>query len=123
LLTASLDPTILGVNDAFILSASRSRHDFVGKRLFEVFPDPFPDSADTGSQALKRSVAKVLETGVAQSMPMQRYPIQIRQENGELAFEERYWSARNTPIFDDNNSLVCIEHTTVDITVFVCSMN
>lgn len=116
LLTASTDPTILAVNDVFIQYASRSRHDFVGKRLFEVFPDPSPDSADGGSQALRNSLAKLLETGEAQAMPMQRYPIEVRQENGELAFEERYWSARNTPIFDDGNVLICIEHTTADIT-------
>jgi signal transduction histidine kinase len=116
LLSATSNPTILAVNDAFVRGASRHRDDVVGKRLFEAFPENPSDSMDTGGRALRESLIAVLETGVAQPMLAQRYPIEVRQANGEVVFEERYWSALNTPIFDGDNNLVCIEHTTVDIT-------
>lgn len=116
LLSAASDPIILAVNDAYVHSASRHRDDLVGKHLFDAFPGNPLDAMDTGTKALRDSLVAVLETRVAHHMVAQRYPIEIRQPDGEIVFEERYWSSLNTPIFDDDNNLVCIEHTTTDIT-------
>lgn len=116
LLSPASDPTILAVNNAYVRSASRHRDELVGKRLFDAFPDNPSDPMDTGGRALRESLAAVIETGVAQSMLAQRYPIEVRQADGKIVFEERYWSSLNTPIFDGDNNLVCVEHTTTDIT-------
>lgn len=116
LVSASPDPIILAVNDAFLCGASRSRDDLVGKRLFDAFSEDPDDPNDTGGTALRTSLMRVLDTATAHAMPAQRYPIAVVQASGEICYEERYWSAVNTPIFDENREMVCISHTTADIT-------
>ncbi|GGC23666.1 hypothetical protein GCM10011572_51490 [Pseudoduganella buxea] len=96
--------------------ASRTREDLVGRLLFDAFPESPDDVEDTGAAALRASLVRVLETGTAQAMPAQRYPIEVPQGSGEVCYEERYWSALNTPIFDENRQLICVSHTTTDIT-------
>jgi signal transduction histidine kinase/ActR/RegA family two-component response regulator len=36
--------------------------------------------------------------------------------DGKSWFEDMYWSATNTPIYNEEGSLVCISHTTIDVT-------
>ncbi|AWL03886.1 ATP-binding protein [Massilia oculi] len=116
LLSASDDPVILAVNDAFLRGNSRKREDLVGKKLFDVFPEDPSDPFDTGTAALRTALAKVVETGLSQVMTVQRYPIEVAQADGQIIFEERYWRATSTPILDVENNVVCIEHTAADVT-------
>jgi len=116
LLSPTADAIILSVNDAFVHASTRPREDLVGRRLFDVFPENPADPGDTGVSALRSSIAQAIATGKPQVMPAQRYPIRIVTTDGEVRFEERYWSAVNAPVFDKNGRLLCISHTTSDIT-------
>lgn len=116
LLSATPDVTILAVNDSFLQTVSRSRDELVGKRLFEVFPKNPNDADDTGVEALRRSIIQAIMTGETQVLPAQRYPIRKTLPNGEKIFEERFWNATNTPIFDESGALICIYHTTIEVT-------
>lgn len=116
LLSASPDPTILAVNDAFLRGASRTREELIDRRLFDAFPENPDDQQDTGGGALRTSLKLVIETRHLQTMPAQRYPIPVAQASGEICYEGRFWSAVNTPIFDQDGTLICISHTTIDIT-------
>ena len=116
LLSHTPDAKILAVNDAFLKLSSRSREDLIGVSVFEAFPGNPSDAEDTGEMDLRASLARVLETGRADSMPVQRYPIRLQLPNGEVKYEERFWSALNTPIFDGAGNIICIAHTTIDIT-------
>lgn len=49
-------------------------------------------------------------------MPVQRFPIRTILPDGTAVFEERFWSASNTPIFGDDGELICIYHATIEIT-------
>jgi PAS domain S-box-containing protein len=109
---------ILAVNDAFLNSVGRARAELLGRPLFEVFPNNPDDPNDTGVQDLARSIRTSIETGASQKMAAQRYPIEIERD-GRRWFENMYWSATNTPIFDANGTLLCISHTTIDITAQV----
>jgi PAS domain-containing protein len=51
-------------------------------------------------------------------MPTQRYSIEMHQD-GRSWFENMYWSATNTPVHDADGKLICVSHTTIDITAQV----
>jgi len=105
---------ILDVNDAFLASVRRSRSDVQGKPLFDVFPNN-PDDPYSAVSALAKSIATAIEEGKSQLMPAQLYPIEMHRD-GKSWFENMYWSATNTPIYGTNGNLLCVSHTTIDIT-------
>ncbi|MBK4738718.1 diguanylate cyclase domain-containing protein [Noviherbaspirillum pedocola] len=108
--------TILDVNDSFLRRVSLTREDMVGKGLFEVFPDNPADAEDTGIEALRQSIAKAVSTGEVQHLAAQRFPIKKTMPNGKVIFEERFWNASNTPVFSPDGELLCIHHTTIEVT-------
>jgi len=118
--TCLLSPTpeaiILAVNSAYLNVTSRAREDLVGKSIYDAFPGNPDDFSDTGEAALHRCLAMVVETRLAQTLPAQRYPIQLVLGDGSIGYEERYWSAVSTPIFDELGNLMCISHTASDVT-------
>jgi len=116
LLSPTSEATILAVNDAFLKGTSRRREELIGVSLFEAFPENPNDPDDTGEEALRRSLARVLETHEPHILPAQRYPIPIVLPNAEVQYEERFWSAVDIPVFDDKRKIVCISHTTTDVT-------
>src|SRR5690606_21762559 len=80
---------ILDVNDAFLKSSSRKREQLVGFHLFDVFAANPHDQADTGLEALLKSINRAVENHRADMLAVQRYPIKIYPEHGEPYFEER----------------------------------
>jgi signal transduction histidine kinase len=116
LLSPTPEAIILAVNDAFLKASKRRREDLVGISLFEAFPKNPDDPADTGESVLRNSLARVVASGQADTLPAQRYPIPVQLPNGEVAFEERFWDAVSTPIFDADGRLLCISHSTSDVT-------
>ena len=116
LLSPTPEATILAVNDAFLKAASRTREELVGVSLFEAFPGDPDDKGDTGEAALRRSIARVVASGEADHLPAQRYPIRVVLPDGDVRYEERFWSAVSTPILDADGRVVCVSHTTSDVT-------
>ena len=116
LLSPTEEPIILAVNAAFLRGAGRKREEVVSQRLFDVFPADPNDSGDTGLEALRSSLRRVLTTGEADELLVQRYPIPVAKPDGTQVFEERYWCATNTPIFGMGGQLLCISHRTEDVT-------
>ena len=117
LLSPTPEATILAVNDAFLRAAARCREDLVGVSLFVAFPsDPDDPASSTNEAELRGSLARVLETGLPDNLPVQRYPIPIRDAAGNTAFDERFWSAYSAPVFGADGSIACIAHTTKDVT-------
>ncbi len=57
-----------------------------------------------------------MASGQPDRLPAQRYPIPVEQPDGSTVFEERFWSAVSTPIFETDGSIGCILHTTNDVT-------
>jgi PAS domain S-box-containing protein len=119
LLSPTPEAMILAVNDTFLSASGRTREELVGVSLFTAFAADPDDPADTGVAALKRSLARVVSTGKPDTLAAQRYPIRITLDDGSERYEERYWSAVNTPIFDSEGHLVCIAHSTIDVTALV----
>lgn len=115
LLSTTPDITILDVNDSFLRNVSLTREDVVGKRLFDVFPGD-PSDPEGVQDVLRKSIEQTVATGMPQMLVEQRYPIPKRLDNGELGYEERFWNASSTPIYDEHGKMVCIYHATVDVT-------
>lgn len=116
LLSPTPEATILDVNDSFLKTVSRRREDLIGLSLFDAFPGNPGDPKDTGVVALRESLARVVATGKPDTLALQRYPVRVTKSDGTSRYEERFWSAVSTPIFDDSRKLVCISHSTMDVT-------
>ncbi|GAB3390462.1 PAS domain-containing hybrid sensor histidine kinase/response regulator [Massilia agri] len=116
LLSPTPDAVVLAVNDTFLAASRRRREELVGTSLFVAFPTDPDDPASTSESELRQSFARVLASGQADRLPAQRYPIPVEQPDGSIVFEERFWSAISTPIFDGVGGIACILHTTNDVT-------
>lgn len=115
-----LDPSlvILGVTRSYASATKIERERVLGKGIFEVFPDNPDDPASEGVRNLHASLKRVLQTGLADSMPVQKYDIPLPEREGG-GFEERYWSPINTPILDAKGKVTYILHKVEDVTEFV----
>ena len=116
LLSPTPEAIILAVNDTFLKASARTREELVGTSLFVAFPGNPEDTGDTGEAKLRRSLARVVQTGRPDTLPAQRYPIPVTLPSGEVVFEERFWDATSTPVFGADGRIACILHTNEDVT-------
>jgi signal transduction histidine kinase/CheY-like chemotaxis protein len=116
LLSPAPEAIILAVNDIFLEASGRRREDLIGVSLFDAFPGNPEDAKDTGEMALRSSLARVVATGKPDTLPTQRYPIRVELPDGEIVYEERFWNAVSTPICGADGKILCISHTTSDVT-------
>jgi signal transduction histidine kinase len=108
------DFTIAGVSDDYLRATLRQRADIVGRPVFEVFPDnpATPDANSTFN--LARSLQRVVATGQADAMTIQRYDVPGGADGS--AFEMRYWNPVNAPVFTADGTLLCIVHRVDNVT-------
>src|ERR1700730_836779 len=111
------DYEIVAVSDAYLRATSRNQT-IIGRKLFEVFPDLPGDPSADGMRNLRASLERVETNRCADAMNVQRYPIQLDASEGS-AWEERYWSPMNSPVFSPSGELVFIVHRVEDVTPFV----
>lgn len=111
---------VLEPPDYIMVAANRARYevtntreeDVIGRKLFDVFPDNPDDPESTGAANLTASLRRVLDTGKADFMPIQKYD--IHDPSGD--FEERWWSPVNTPVLGPDGSVKYIIHQVEDVT-------
>ncbi|MFE6038952.1 PP2C family protein-serine/threonine phosphatase [Streptomyces sp. NPDC056452] len=111
------DLVIVGVNNAYLLATGRTGQDLLGRYVFDAFPDNPADPGADGVRNLKASWGRVLATGVADVLAVQRYDIPVVARPG--VFEERWWSTVNTPVLDRDGHVAWIIHRVEDVTAFV----
>jgi PAS domain S-box-containing protein len=109
------DFKIVAVSDAYLAATFTQREAIVGCGLFEVFPDNPDDPQATGESNLRDSLNRVMKTGRADTMPIQRYD--VRCPDG--TFEERHWSPVNSPVLGADRRIEYIIHRVEDVTDFV----
>ena len=113
---------VVEVNPAYEQVIQRGRADLVGKYLFDIFPDNPDDPTANGSAIVRNSMQRVLQSGVADNMPIQKYDIEVGK-SGESRFEEHYWRPINAPIFDDQGNVTHILHFAENVTARVKAEN
>jgi PAS domain S-box-containing protein len=105
-----LSLTIVEMNDAYLQVTMRKREDLLGRNMFEAFPS---DSDSTSYRQLRGSLEKVIREKTADDLPLIEYAIPLPNGQG---FEERYWSATHTPLFNHNGEMAFVLQHTVDVT-------
>ena len=101
---------IMGMNDAYLRVTMRRREELVGRGMFEAFPSD-PDSESY--KQLRASFDRVIQEKVTDHLPLIEYAIPLPDGQG---FEERFWSATHTPLFNEAGELISILQHTVDVT-------
>jgi PAS domain S-box-containing protein len=112
------DFTILDASNAYLQATMTQRADILGHSIFDVFPDNPGDPAATGVRNLRASLKRVLASGAADAMAVQKYDIRRPTSEGG-GFEERHWSPINSPVFSASGELAYIIHRVEDVTEFV----
>lgn len=112
------DFTIVEVNRAYLQATNRKRVALIGSGLFDAFPDNPDTPFANGSENLRASLQRVIQSGQADSMAMQRYDI-VRPAREGGGFEERYWSPVNTPVLSPTGEVMYIIHRVEDVTAVV----
>jgi PAS domain S-box-containing protein len=112
-----LDPDlrIVAANDAYLKAILGRGDEIVGRDLLEVFPANPANPAGGGVRNLLESLKRVLKSGVADTMPMQKFDI-ATSEGGS---QERYWSPVNTPVLGADGAVACLIHRLQDVTDYV----
>ncbi|MFF4117359.1 PP2C family protein-serine/threonine phosphatase [Streptomyces sp. NPDC001714] len=111
------DLVIVDVNRAYLAATGRTRDDLLGRHIFTAFPDNPADPEADGVRNLGASLRRVLSTGRADTMALQKYDIPVVSRPG--AFEERWWSPVNTPVLGPDGEVTYIIHRVEDVTAFV----
>ena len=107
--------TMVAATNARLAATHTTREGTFGRGLFEVFPDN-PDDVDaTGTNNLRASLMRVLETRAPDTMAVQKYD--IRGPDG--SFQAKYWSPKNLPILDAAGEVRFILHRVEDVTDLV----
>ncbi len=109
---------IIAVSDAYLAATMTKREEILGRGLFEVFPDNPEDLAATGTSNLRASLQRVITNRTSDAMAVQKYDIRKPASEGG-AFEVRYWSPVNSPVFDAAGELRYIIHRVEDVTDFL----
>ena len=73
----ALDPElrVIAVSSAYTEATLTRREDMVGRDMFDIFTDNPDDPAADGVHNLRASLERVLQTGQADLMPVQKYDI------------------------------------------------
>jgi PAS domain S-box-containing protein len=116
LLSAGL--MIVSVNQAYLQATRTVRENILGRHIFDVFPDNPADPEASGVTNLAASFQRVLQNKRADTMAIQKYDIPVPGRD-RIAFEERYWSPLNTPVFNAAGDVSHIIHRVEDVSEFV----
>lgn len=105
-----------GMNQAYLDVTQRRREELLGQSVMEAFNGGPGDSAPENARQLAASFDKVLTTGQPDNLAVLHYPIPIKQADGTVLYDDRYWSCTHTPIKDASGRVTHILQHTSDIT-------
>ncbi|NAZ75579.1 SpoIIE family protein phosphatase [Kineococcus sp. T13] len=106
---------VVAVNDAYARATGSRRERLLGRHVLEAMPDN-PETPEARATAnLGDSLRRVLATGRADTMPLQRYDV----PDGRGGFTERWWSPFNVPVLDADGRVRLVVHRVEDVTPYV----
>jgi len=119
-LVMSPELVIVEVNDAYCTTVGRSRAELVGRYVFDAFP-PTEDALDpSGVSRVQLSFERARDTGLPDTMPIQKYDIPDPTTGGMV---ERFWSLISIPVLDEGGKTILVVQRTEDITDYVRDRN
>ncbi|MGZ3274659.1 MAG: PAS domain-containing protein [Caulobacteraceae bacterium] len=115
-LASLIDPRpglmIVDVNPIYAAATGVTPADIAGRPLFVAFPDSPDDRQADGVANLYASLRRVAETGVSETMPVQRYDT---RDPVDGAWCERYWRIENSAVTDDSGRLLYLLHLVAEV--------
>jgi len=105
-----------GMNQAYLDVTHRRREDLLGQPVMKEFDAGPGHQAPENARQLAASFEKVLTTGQPDNLAVLHYPIPIKQADGAIIYDDRYWSCTHTPIKDADGRVTHILQHTSDIT-------
>lgn len=109
--------TIVAVTDGYVQISGRTREELIGKGLLEAFPAAAEEVPANSENRLREFLLQVVNKKEINRLPLHRYDIQ--KEDG--SYDERYWSAVNNPVLNDEGELLYIIHSVEDVTMKIKS--
>ncbi|HYC75545.1 MAG TPA: HWE histidine kinase domain-containing protein [Brevundimonas sp.] len=110
------DLRIAGVNQAYLDVTNSTRDEIVGKPLFAAFDSGPGEDAPENVRQVRASLERARDSRRRDHLALVKFSIPRRGEDGADVFEDRFWSATHTPIFDDQGKVAFILQHTNDIT-------
>lgn len=104
---------IVAVSDAYLRATGARREEIVGRLAGDVFPENPADHPQ--GTPIYESMSKVLETGLADVLPFQRYDLRQSDVEGG-GYQEHIWSIINSPVFGADGQVQFIIHRVEDVT-------
>lgn len=101
------DFTVAAVSDAFLQIFGLERNNIAGAYFFDIFSEKNSNAAIV----LKDSFNKVITS--KETALVTAYPLHLTNRDDDVS---TYWSATNMPLLDDNDRVVYIIHTPVNVT-------
>ena len=109
------DFAIIGANPAYLQSTGRTADDIVGKHIFEAFPANPADPDSTNLDEVRESIERAIATRSPHTSSLLRYAVPRETLDGTV-FDERYWSAIHTPVFDDTGAVAFVMQNAINVT-------
>jgi two-component sensor histidine kinase len=105
-----------GMNAAYLAAVGGRREELLGRNLFEAFDSGPTDAGRENVRQLRASFDRVLKENRPDHLALIRYAMPFRGSDGEIRFEERFWSATHTPIHAEDGRIIYILQHTTDVT-------
>jgi signal transduction histidine kinase len=102
-------------NSAYLRVTDSRFEDIRGRRLFDAFPGGNLDREPDNVRQVRTSLERVIETGRTDVIALVHYPMARETING-IVYEDRFWSATHTPLFDEAGRVAHVLQHTVDVT-------
>jgi len=112
-LIMTCDFVILDVNQAYERITGRRCGDLINKSIFAAFPSNPAEPGISGPVLLRDSLDRVIRTGRAETLPLQRYDVRTPGDRGE--YKERYWCPMNIPVTGPDGEVALILHVVEEV--------
>ena len=106
---------IIGANPAYVQATGRSVDDIVGKHIFDAFPANPADPDSTNLDEVHASIERAIATSAPHTSALLRFAVPRVTPEGTV-FDERYWSAIHTPVFDATGAVAFVAQNAIDVT-------
>ncbi|MGW1540009.1 PP2C family protein-serine/threonine phosphatase [Streptomyces sp. NPDC002309] len=111
------DLVVRYANEAYVRATGRGGDELIGRYFFDALPAN-PDTPED-ARCVMASLQRVKETGVADTLVLQRYDIPSADHLD--GFEERWWSDVHTPVPGPDGKVTWIVQRSEDVTAFIHS--
>lgn len=106
---------IIGANPAYLRSTGRTADDIVGKNIFDAFPANPTDPDSTNLGEVRTSIELAISTRQPHTSALLRYAVPVETPEGTV-FDERYWSAVHSPVFNAAGEVIYVSQNAIDVT-------